>query len=560
MSHRLILVSNFYPPIVVGGAEIVAHRQAKALQRQNWDVVAFAGMHQTKPNDQGILCVDEHEGIPVYRLALRSLEPDENFIWPLAGRYFRALMSKHRPSWVHFHNVIGLGADLIPLAKSMGARVAVTLHDNWGHCFKNTRLRADASLCTDPEECCLCRPAIRIGDFNVPMRLRRDYVAWCVDHADVLISPSQSLARSYEEAGVEPGRIKIVSNGIDLPNIPPVPRKGRQPVRYLCASYLGEHKGILELLDAVALLWSRRDLRGLWRLSIAGDGHLARQVEERIARETFGEAVEFLGKLSRTDLLECLNGSDAVILPSVWPENEPVILLESIASGAVPIASRVGGNPELIDHGISGLLVERKDPHALANAMARLIECPSLIEEISRVNLARREMFSERQSVERVTDLLDKNYAAPMIRHVPIICAGGEPDIATVMLINVLAKSLPIHLRLIWHAWADTSIWKNAAVFWQWDADAAIADIERAARYGIPCLSRGTDANRRVAEIIPNLDLYGDGVEFVERLYIWVNARLRNGTSTVSNEHRIFRAFNLLRDRRDFHLSTPVVG
>jgi hypothetical protein len=166
-------------------------------------------------------------------------------------------------------------------------------------------------------------------------------------------------------------------------------------------------------------------------------------------------------------------------------------------------------------------------------------------------------MLSESRSVERIVHLLDEHHAEPRAPHLQIICAGGDPDVATVTLINLLAKSLPIRLRLIWHGWADISTWKNAVALWQWDVDAGMADLERAARFGIRSLVRRTDGNQRIAETLPHLDLYESGRDFVERLYLILGARRHAG---AANEHRIFRGFNALRDRRDFHLSAPVVA
>ena len=112
-------------------------------------------------------------------------------------------------------------------------------------------------------------------------------------HADRLISPSASLAASYIAANAaDAGRIEVISNGIDLePFHGFARRRDGGPLRFLCTAYLGEHKGILDLLQAAALLTVEPDLVGGWSLTIAGDGHLRPELEAQIASGRFANAV-----------------------------------------------------------------------------------------------------------------------------------------------------------------------------------------------------------------------------------------------------------------------------
>ena len=107
---------------------------------------------------------------------------------------------------MHFHNAMGLGANLIPTAKAAARRCIVTLHDHWGFCFRQTRLRTDGSLCANHEECAGCKQNVMPGNHvALPMRLRRDYVVWCVTQADQLLAPSGYMAYAYTQAGFPRG-------------------------------------------------------------------------------------------------------------------------------------------------------------------------------------------------------------------------------------------------------------------------------------------------------------------------------------------------------------------
>ena len=77
--------------------------------------------------------------------------------------------------------------------------------------------------------------------------------------------------------------------------------------------------------------------------------------------------------------MRLLRDIDVVVLPSSWPENEPVILLEAIASGAAILASRIGGNIDLVDEQRRGLFFEPGDADDLVARMRRFIEVPSMV-------------------------------------------------------------------------------------------------------------------------------------------------------------------------------------
>ena len=496
MGLRVLIVSNFFPPNVMGGAEIVAHRQAGALREAGHDVAIFAG--GLKSSAKGRLEAERADGLPVYRIAHRSLEPEGNFHDPAVVAFFRSVLSLHRPEIVHFHNVTGLGASLIPEAKSFGARVVTTLHDYWGICFKNTLLRNDGSLCDDVERCAVCLPTIPAGaGERLPIRLRRDFVARCLDRSDHLISPSGYLARTYESSGVLRTPVEHVSNGMECSRIPiSPPREAEAPIRFATFSYLGEHKGIPVLLEAAAMLAADRSLDQRWHLTIAGGGHLAGVVGDAAASDRLREHVTYVGKLPREDALSLAQEVDAIVLASRWPENEPVSLLEAIATGTAQIATRLGGNVDLVDDERSGLLVEPDDAASLAAAMRRMIEDPKLVVRFGSYNAARRDRFDEGRTVARLDELYRTLQSGPTIPDVPVLCAGRAPsplfsqDLALMVDRLERLEGEGPRLRLVWHEWADADLWMEARLLWLWGEVGveALPLVSRAFRAGTPVL------------------------------------------------------------------------
>lgn len=518
MPPNLLIVSNFYPPAIVGGAELVAHRHARLLKGLGWNVKVFCGAQPSVVHRSGSLTVNSVDGIEVISLAHRSLEPADNFRWPLANRVLRSILSSYEPDLVHFHNVMGLGADLIRIAEEAGVRTAVTLHDHWGYCFKNTRLREGGSICHDVAECHLCKATIDHSVESVPIRLRRDYVLSRLDKADILISPSEYLADCYRDAELGLGPVVVQSNGVNLGDIPFRLRKPKERIAFLCAAYLGEHKGIPVLLEAIRLLERRSELKGRWSLTIAGHGHLKDTVEAFLGGLSSAAHVKFSGRLNRDAMMRALDSTDVVVLPSVYPENEPVILLEGVATGAAIIATAVGGNPHIVKDDTSGLTVPPGNAQALADVMERLIRTPAVVTAMSQHNLARRESLDETASVDRLVALFDRPLPQRRRRSDIIICAG-HPDLEVSQVLATLAKVMDgPPFRLIWQEWAEPTDWASAKGFWCWNRPAEIKDVSEALNWDLPLILPESRFSRSVRQLGRKVEAYRDWAELWQAL------------------------------------------
>jgi glycosyltransferase involved in cell wall biosynthesis len=123
------------------------------------------------------------------------------------------------------------------------------------------------------------------------------------------------------------------------------------------------------LIDAVALVPGAR-------LEIVGDGP-ERAALERQAADVAPTQVRFIGHVDRDSVARTMTAARAVVLPSRSYENQPMVLLEAMALGLPVIGSDLGGIPELVDAGRTGLLATVDDPAALAVAMKELMTDPT---------------------------------------------------------------------------------------------------------------------------------------------------------------------------------------
>ena len=108
-------------------------------------------------------------------------------------------------------------------------------------------------------------------------------------------------------------------------------------------------------------------------LLVRGDGPERPALEREAARLGVSDRVRFLGAGTRDDVLMLFRGADAVLVTSAW-ENLPHTVLEALAVGTPVVATAVGGIPELVEHGRTGLLCPPRDPVALAGIVVELLQ------------------------------------------------------------------------------------------------------------------------------------------------------------------------------------------
>jgi glycosyltransferase involved in cell wall biosynthesis len=216
--------------------------------------------------------------------------------------------------------------------------------------------------------------------------------------ADRLILNSQALRAEEEAAGFPPERIVVVPNGVARRETTALDRTALGlPAGPLVLSIgrLEERKGQGYLIEAWAAVHRREPSA---RLVLLGDGPTRPELERKARELGLQDCVRLGGFQAR--VAEYLDAGDALVHPSLT-EGMPNVVLEAMAAGKPVVATRVGGIPELVADGESGLLVAPRDPAALADALIRLIREPGLAAELGRNARCRaRERFSVGAMVE----------------------------------------------------------------------------------------------------------------------------------------------------------------
>jgi glycosyltransferase involved in cell wall biosynthesis len=198
---------------------------------------------------------------------------------------------------------------------------------------------------------------------------------------DLIITPSGFAKRKMVECGRAEGTIRVIPNFIDTSRYEP----DYGDDGYIIASgRLSPEKGFDVLLAAMNRLPGTR-------LVIAGEGPCRAELERQAVKLGLANA-ELIGYIARERLLALVARARFVVMPSVCLENFPYSVLEAFALGKPVIASRMGGMPEMVVDGVTGLLVDPGDPAALAEKIADLEHDADLVREMGVKARGRAEM------------------------------------------------------------------------------------------------------------------------------------------------------------------------
>lgn len=200
--------------------------------------------------------------------------------------------------------------------------------------------------------------------------------------SDALTAPSDAFRREVEMLYPHlAGRIRPVHNGVDFAELDGIGGRAAEPAPYLLTVAAHNPKKGLDVLlrafDLVAPAYPSL------RLLLVGDGPLRGALEAQATASPARDRIVFLGPRARAELVPLLRGCEAFVLAS---RHEPfgIAAAEALALGRPVIASAVGGLPEFIDAGRTGMLVPPDDPDALATALRHLLADPAAAERLGR--------------------------------------------------------------------------------------------------------------------------------------------------------------------------------
>jgi glycosyltransferase involved in cell wall biosynthesis len=293
------------------------------------------------------------------------------------------LIKKERPDIVHLHNIAHqISPSILHIFRRNNIPIVMTLHDYKLVCASYQMLKND-KMCDACKGAkfywCFLKSCVKDSvtksllatlEMYLHHKLLRIYGL-----VDIFISPSLFLKNKIYEMGFR-GKIMHLSNFLDLNDYSNRPRYAWQDNHIIYFGRLSKEKGLFTLIEAV------KDIKEI-KLSIIGDGPLKNKLEQDVTVKKINN-VFFLGFKSGCELRDLIERCLFVVLPSQWHENNPRAIIESFALGKTVLGSKMGGIPELIINGKTGLTFESGNASDLKEKILYLIKNPDLIVEMGK--------------------------------------------------------------------------------------------------------------------------------------------------------------------------------
>jgi glycosyltransferase involved in cell wall biosynthesis len=321
---------------------------------------------------------------------------------PLAARELRRLAERERPDIAHVHNTwYALSPSVLTALTAAAVPVVVTLH-NYRLLCANAQLFRDGHVC---EDCVGSHPwhGVRHRCYrgslvaSIPaagtIALNNALGTWN-RHVRLFLVLNDFARTRFVRGGLPADKIHVKPNFVSDPGPRPAPPSRSRTILYV--GRLSTEKGVETLLDA----WDARRPSGL-ELVLVGDGPLRPALERRPL-----PGVRLTGSLPREAVIERMLRSRALVFPSVLYEGQPMAVLEALGCGLPVLASRIGGNLELLLGQGEHWLVPPGQRVAWTQALQRLSDP----DPVDRAGVGARRLYEQRFSRQTGLHLLEEAY------------------------------------------------------------------------------------------------------------------------------------------------------
>lgn len=182
--------------------------------------------------------------------------------------------------------------------------------------------------------------------------------------------------------------IDVIPNGVDLKALDPGPISLNLPNRIVFAGRFTEQKNPIKLLDCLAKI-----VNIPWHCTLIGDGPLRPAMEAVVEKANLNDRITFLGWVKPERVIDQYRKADLMFMPS-FSEGLPVVGVQALAMGLALILSNVGGNIELVDHGVNGFVFNPDDTKGFVTALRELLTDPDRLLQFRKASRVKSEKFT----------------------------------------------------------------------------------------------------------------------------------------------------------------------
>ena len=317
---------------------------------------------------------------------------------------FRGLLDELRPDVVHIGHLNHLSTSLVFPAAERGIPVVFTLHDYWLMCPRGQFIQMYEDTGQQPWPVCDGQDdrkcAVRcyrryFGNDNAAfesdaaywtgwVNRRMAHVRQVCDAVDVFLAPARYLlGRFRDDFGIPADKLVYLDYGFHRERMS---GRARKPGEDFTFGYIGTHipaKGVHHLIQAFGELTGRPRLR-IWGRDRGAETAGLKRMAQALDGDA-GNRVEWMGEYRNQNIIpDVFDRCDAIVVPSIWAENSPLVIHEALQAGVPVITADYGGMAEYVGHEENGLLFSHRSPSSLAAQMQRLADAPEWAQALGR--------------------------------------------------------------------------------------------------------------------------------------------------------------------------------
>lgn len=390
-SLKLAIFSHSHPALSSGGAEIAAYQQYSFMREvpgiKAHFIAAGGGRVGSRDGVQFSQPFGPNEYLYVGSAFDHYIHANGDPQYPSA---LKSLLLDLSPDIIHLHHYTNFGVETFKHIKDVlpESRIVLTLHEYLAICnhFGQMVKRPSFRLCSKSSlrECSRCFPDRTEQDFF----LREMYIKRFFKLVDYFISPSQFLADRYVAWGVPRAKIHVIENGMPETIDGRIAEAAVGPdgdvLRLGFFGQISTLKGINVLIDAARIL--EESGQPNVRFEIYGDysgqppAFRAKFEEDLVGAP---KSFVYMGPYLNSDVNRLMRSVDAVLVPSIWWENSPLVIQEAFRSGRPVICSDIGGMAEKVRDGLDGYHFQAGNPVSLVALVRRLLDRPDDLARLS---------------------------------------------------------------------------------------------------------------------------------------------------------------------------------
>ena len=412
-SYRILLVSRWYYPDVIGGGEVSAHYLARSL------VGAGATVRVLTFVTDGLRKVEVIDGVPIARLPIRALKlfprlSNLEWMYYQMARQTHAFLNEFKPDILHATNQ-GSVPGLAAVSRRTGIPFVATVNSPDNFCFVGSGTDRRGGNCFG------CRGMKRFQEimhrlgrgrilnavmafpywlYSIP---HMGHLGRCHHQASMLLPVSRGLRTELLRLGFPEEKIRVVHNPIEVHARLPSTRKAElgipeQAPVLMYAGRLSESKGVQNVIDTLPRLENVYFV-------VVGRGRYEPELRKRAMQRGVNSRVRFVGFVPHSDIGTYYSIADVVIMAGTFYESLGRMLMEACAYGVPVIGADRGGNPEVIEDGKNGFLLRTQSLEELEEKIRAILSSPALAHSMGVFGqIKMRHEFSLERAAKRLID------------------------------------------------------------------------------------------------------------------------------------------------------------